>query len=286
LDLDPDFAEARGEWAKWLALRNRRMGGSTHEAWALVRSEAQRALEQRDDIFPAWIALALHERDYRGDLAASEKMIRRAMRLRPRDASGPYVLSHGLSLEGRHGEAVQSAHDAVRLEPTVALYRSNVGARLAHAGRMEDAIEAYRIANRLHPTFFISHEELGFLLLRLGRLDEAMPVLERAWMLSDFSAAEVRMRREILSERGPEGFFSFLADLRIGLHRAGRDINLAHVARLLIYAGRLDEAIEWAEQAHSNRQSVLAVLQDPIRPELSGMPRYQSLRVRVTTPRD
>jgi tetratricopeptide (TPR) repeat protein len=78
------------------------------------------------------------------------------------------------------GEAVAEYREAVRLDPTLAYVRRNLGNLLMLKGDIEEALKEYREAARLDPSDPWVHKEAAFRLILRGRTDLAIHELEQA----------------------------------------------------------------------------------------------------------
>ena len=117
-------------------------------------------------------------REHRYDEAIAE--FREALRLRPSYAEARSNLGAALELSGRPAEATVEYEAAVRASPNRADLRYNLGRALALQGRPDAALEQYEAAVRSDPDLAEAQGGLGELLLRAGRTREAIPHLEKA----------------------------------------------------------------------------------------------------------
>ena len=124
----------------------------------------------------------------RGDAAAAEAKIRRAIELNA--TAGVYHFNLGLALR-RRGDlagAITSYRQAVHLEPGLAEAHNNLGNCLREAGDLEAAVAACRAATTLRPNYAEAHINLGVALQDLGRTDEAVAAYKHALELKPDSA--------------------------------------------------------------------------------------------------
>lgn len=80
--------------------------------------------------------------------------------------------------EGRFGEALRLAEEAISIEPREALFYTLKGDALERMGRPYQALKAYEKAISLNPGYYYPHQQKGLLLYRMGRLWEARYALE------------------------------------------------------------------------------------------------------------
>jgi Flp pilus assembly protein TadD len=112
-----------------------------------------------------------------GRMADSERALRAAILLDPRDPAAPSALGAVLKRQGRFDEALASYRQALALGPGHADVHYNLGLLLASAGRFGEAIAAFEEAARLRPDVADIHNALGVTLAQAGRLDDAVAEL-------------------------------------------------------------------------------------------------------------
>lgn len=127
----------------------------------------------------SWIRLL------RGDGAAAESHLRRAIELQPQREGLRDDLFRLLVLEGRVDEAIDERLATSTVDhPIAPTVRLHLAGLLAERGRSEEAIEQYRIGLEQSEESVEVHYNLGGLLRRAGRNAEAIPHLERALELA------------------------------------------------------------------------------------------------------
>ena len=105
---------------------------------------------------------------------------------------------------GKKEEAVASYREAVRLKPTEATYRLNLGAALRRTGDVEGALGAFKDATRLAPRDAMAWANLGMVLSDKKSYDEAHAALDKATKLKpDFALAWNRLGRVALKRGQP-----------------------------------------------------------------------------------
>jgi tetratricopeptide (TPR) repeat protein len=113
-----------------------------------------------------------------------ETLFRHAIAVTSPNARAHSVLSGGLRGEGRAAEALVEAEEAVRLEPGIAAYWSEVGLVLRDLRRLEPAAVAFERALALDPGLASAWAGTGFVAAGLGKLGEAEHAFRRATALA------------------------------------------------------------------------------------------------------
>ena len=104
----------------------------------------------------------------------------RASELAPRFAEPQYNLGVTLRTQGQHAAAIAAFRRAIELRPDYARAHFNLGNALVDQGQLDAALDAFRQAVRHDPRLAGAHTNLGHALARLGRDDEALTSFRQA----------------------------------------------------------------------------------------------------------
>ena len=141
------------------------------------------------------------DRHRAGDLAEAERLYRRVVASRPREANAHNLLGVVARQRGEAREALQHTARALALDPEAPVFLANHGAALAEAGELRDAVGFLRAALRRRPEDAVALRNLGQALAALGDPRAALPPLERAAALAPDAAephlALAHARREL-----------------------------------------------------------------------------------------
>jgi tetratricopeptide (TPR) repeat protein len=203
LAVDPNYADALGDYASVLALQQDWQGAAQmserairvrpndslcHTNYARVLMElgkpdqARKELEQAYMIDPknrvALVALAnMESKDGRYNKAIG--YLERAITLYPASASLHDRLAYVLGRSGELAAAIKHSQEAVTLDPKLISARLNLGANLALSGDLPAAVSAYEDASKLAPDNPDTHYCLSKVLENGGQLERSKAELQR-----------------------------------------------------------------------------------------------------------
>ena len=190
-------AEARRARRRWCAvlLLVAALSGPTATA------AAQQPQQPPSQEFDALLASGARSLDG-GDLAAAEKALRRALRLRPGQPAATALLGNVVRRAGRLEEAEQLLRAAVHAAPAYYPARLWLGQTLLALARPEEAVEQLRTAAELAPREPAPRAFLAQALLRARRLDAAAHAASELVQLAPEEAAAHSLLATIELERG------------------------------------------------------------------------------------
>ncbi|MFD2112986.1 tetratricopeptide repeat protein [Thiorhodococcus fuscus] len=111
---------------------------------------------------------------------AAVPILRRALKLAPRDAETLDTLGKVLLDLNRLDEAIDCLGQAVAIRPDFAVAHNNLGSVLERQGHLTEAMDSYSRALSIWPEYAEAYSNLGTVLKNLGRLDDALACYERA----------------------------------------------------------------------------------------------------------
>jgi len=115
-----------------------------------------------------------------GDPSRAEALLRRAIEIRPDDASLHYNLANHLSRQGRHREAEETYRHALRLDSGHVPSLVNLGIFAAQNGEIDEAKRLFETAIEGQPDHAGALLGLGNIAAAEGRLAAAVRLFERA----------------------------------------------------------------------------------------------------------
>ena len=108
------------------------------------------------------------------------ELLKRAIRLNPRDPSLHYNLAKALQESGAHKESLTHHKKAVELNPTNPEALLNYGKSLSKLGSYGDALDVYKKSLQINPNYTEAFLNIGITLRDLERYDEALNFTDKA----------------------------------------------------------------------------------------------------------
>lgn len=197
--------------------------GRLEEAEKLYRRILSR--RPREAIAALNLGIILHGR---GELDEAGKLVRRALSISP-STEGYNNLGNILRDEGKAPEAVTAYRQAIKLQPN-ANASNNLGNVLWALGDPDGALASYHEAIRVQPDYVLSYYHLGIALRRLGRPAEAMGYYEKAIALHpNFSQALTNLGACLFElGRFPEAIERYRQSLALGRPQSETWCNLGN----------------------------------------------------------
>jgi TolB-like protein/tetratricopeptide (TPR) repeat protein len=194
LEADSGYTAAHAEMARaWMLLADDFI--APKEAWPRVRTAAGRALGLDSTLADAHTFLGAALQWYEKDLPEAQREFRRAVKLNPSDANARMNLGRLLVLTGRPEEGLAEYRKAVVLDPLSALWQYALAEALVWTDSVDRAMATARKALELDPNVGITHEVLGTIHFARGDLAQAGAAYRRAeelgWPKASFGRAIV-----------------------------------------------------------------------------------------------
>ncbi len=274
VELDPSFALAWASLAEthlWFCKYSTQGGLAIFDAeLARARDAATRALTLEPNLPEALRARADIQLNFDFDWKEGGETLRTALALAPAD---PAIITDAGTLALAKGDVTQGIalfRRAVALDPINPRARSFLAFNLALTGQFAEAQAEYPRLIELIPTAPWSHAGLGLSFLLQGKFEEA--AAEGQKDAADWARLLVVAMARWSQKRMPEADAA-LADL-INKNADGAAYQIAEV---YAYRGEKDQAFEWLERAHRQRDSGLVGLQtDPFLKNLHSDPRWNA----------
>ena len=173
---------------------------------------------------------------------------RQAIAIEPTYGVAHYNLGNLYAQQGKLELAQRHFEEALQLYPNYADAHSNYGQLVAERGNIQSGIRHFRKAIELNPALSRAHLNLGVALAKQGRLEEAVRPLQQAVRLSPDSADAIFYLGSVFAaqNRYSDAAESFKQALRIR-----PDFAPAHesFAQVLALQGRREEAAEHYQEA-------------------------------------
>lgn len=279
--LDPGFAlgwsglaDANMLLPEYSATADRKVAGE-RSTYAVAR-----ALELDPDLpyvssSAAWSTL-IHEYDWQG----AEDTFRRALRIEPDNTSVLHWLSHTLSWQGRHDEAVRVARYAHEVEPLSKLMTSNLAYILVDARQYDEGLQIIRRVHASDPAYAVARRNHFLHELRSG---DAGAGANSFVGYTTFIGGELEAAREI-----GDMFIAYASTGQVG--HISEDLikrtllGTEDLGQVLAFVGDAEgalSALQFAIEQRSGSRSVLSMKINPAYDFIRDDPRFVALLEKV-----
>lgn len=283
LERDPDYALAyAGISRAWIA--RQQMGlMAPRDATPPAKAAALKALALDSTLAEAHYTLALVKTWLEWDWDGGEREFTEAIALDPMYPDVRAHYSHFLMIMGRPDEAMAQMERALELDPLNALFQDLHGMNLFFLRRYDDAIAQFRHTLQTAPNHPLARAGLW------GAFHEKRAYEEALAELKVLIAAEGdRELEEALAHGYTEaGYLGAMTELAEMLVARSRTTYIApeRIARLFMYTGKRDEALDWLERGFEAREpNMRYVSVVPVYASLHDHLRFQDLRRRMNLP--
>ncbi len=178
IEYDPNFALAHAGLAyAWLLLPE--YSASVDRGLTRRNSEnaAARALELNPRLPEGLTVMGWNHLIHEYDWLTAEKLLREALNIQANNTDALHWLSHVVSWQGRHEEAVEIAERAVEVDPLSPLMNMNLSYILMDARQYERSVEIRDQTLKLQPDYPELWRNMWLTFLRADRYDEATDAL-------------------------------------------------------------------------------------------------------------
>lgn len=255
------------------------MGAPPAEERAKVAEAARKALQLDPGIAEAHVLLASMQQE-QWQWSDAEAEYKRALELNPNDAEAHDGLARWLVCRGRTEEALEWVRRGRALDP-LTVSGTEVAWLLFLGRRYDEAIRELHSVLAVRPDDAMALWFLGFALTADNQSKEGIPVLEKAFSVSDHSSAVIGVLIRAYAHAGRRAdALRLLAELK-ERKKAGY-VPAAAFVNAYLGLGENEEAFTWLEEAYKEHSNILQWLKvhpyfDPIR----GDPRFKDLLHRV-----
>lgn len=228
----------------------RRAGDAPSLGRALAKAGKAEELEEvvKKEPQPELLAALGELRLRRGDAAAAQSLLERALALRPNDARLHTALGDAFHRLRQHAPAEAAYHRAIELEPMRLPVRIRLSELLRETDRLDEAEAAARAALEIDDEAAAAHVVLGMARRAKGRAKQAQESFERAVALDPRHVQA--MRQLVHALRDDERLEEAERHLRAALRARPDDpALLADLGMILADQMRHDEALALLERA-------------------------------------
>lgn len=277
VSLDPDFALAySGLGYAWLLIPEYSATVDRKLSKDSAKAAIARALELDPELsaglaFMGWSKM-VHEYDWQ----AAERLLRRALVNQASNSDALHWLSHVLSWQGRHDEAITIARQAVEVDPYAPLMTMNLAYILMDGGRFDETAKYRDITLQLRPDYAELWRNTWLTFMRAGQFENATEALVNYAGGTGRDVDEARKLGRILEHSNQTGEMAqfpaeLLANLSIGTENLGQ-----------VYAAGGDAESALAEirvalDERAGSRSVLSMKINPLYDFIRDDPRFIEL---------
>ena len=281
IELDPEFALAHSGLADAYMILPEYSASVDLE---LIRERsvaaATRALELDPEIPEVLASMAWNRLIHHYDWAEAEALLRRALEIQSNNTSALHWLSHVLSWQGWHTEAIRWAERAVEVDPLSTLMHMNLSYIYTDAGDFDRAIDIANEAWKRDPNYPELAGNLWLTYLRAGRPADAANAMERwATGTGRDTQAVAQVGRLFVRYHGTGEPVQLSADLVLRAEFGSED--LAQVYACVRDADSTIAALDRAVLERSGSRSVLSMKVNPLYDFVRDDPRFIELVKRV-----
>ena len=284
IDLDPDFALAYSGLADaYMLLPEYRADIDPREIQEKSEAAAVTAISLDPEIPEVLTSMGWNTLIHDYDWAGAEKLLRRALEIESNNTGALHWLSHVISWQGRHDEALEVARKAVAVDPLSRLMQMNLAYILIDAGAYDEALPLVKAVIASRPNYVSALRNAFLHELRAGNTEAGAAGIE-AW------ADAVGRDAAAASEIGK----SFVGYRQTGVPQTISDelvtrleLGSEDLAQVYAFVGDKDSAIEALNVAYEERSGSRSVLGMRINPAYDFMrddPRFISLMAKLGIP--
>jgi len=281
IELDPDFALGHSGLADAIMLLPEYVPDRDPQlAWEKSEASAERALALDPDLPEALTSMGWNRLIHYYDWPEAEALLRRALDIQSNNTNALHWLSHVLSWQGRHEEALALARKAVEVDPHSGLMAMNLSYILMDAGDFEASIQRARDTLRRNPDRTEQYGNLWLTYLRAGRPEDAAGTLVRWAALTGRDVEAAREVGQAFIRHGQTGEPQALPREVVDRAEFGSE-DLGQVYAFVGDAEGTLGALERAYEERSGSRSVLSMKVNPGYDFIRTDPAFVSLMRRV-----
>ena len=241
---------------------------------------ANRALELDPELPEVLCSMGWNRLIHYYDWEESEALLRRALDVQSNNTCALHWLSHVLSWQGHHTDAIGSARKAAELDPLSMLMRMNLSYILMDAGDFDASIEVAEAAFEKEPDYPELRGNLWLTYLRAGEPEKGAETVVEWAVLTGRDVDAVREVGEAFIRFGRSGEGQALSDELLERVEFGSE-DLGQVYAFVGDGERALGALERAYEERSGSRSVLSMRLNPGYDFIRDDPRFVELMRRV-----
>lgn len=281
VELDPEFALGWSGLADAAMLLPEYSASADRDALR-IRSDAAvaRAMAIDADLpfVSSTVAWSKLIRDY--DWAGAEETFRKALEIQPDNTNVLHWLSHTLSWQGHHEEALAHARYAVEIEPNSQLMLMNLAYILVDARQYEEGLQIAQQAGELDPGYTALRRNLYLHELRAGRIADGTASFVTYTTVTGGDPVAAREIGNMMIAYARDGSVGSISEDQIKRSLLGSE----DLAQAFAFVGDREGtlvALQDAADSRSGSRSVLSMKINPAYDFIRGDPRFVALLQQV-----
>jgi len=277
IELDPDFALAYSGLADaYMLLPEYTAAVDPREIQEKSEAATVKALSLDPDLPEVLTSMGWNRLIHDYDWAGAEQMLRRALEIQPNHSGALHWLSHVLSWQGKHEEALAVARKAVAVDPLSRLMKMNLAYIMVDAGDFDRGIPLARTTIERNPNFVSQMRNRTLHELRAGDIESGAMGLE-AWAAAEGrDVAAARAIGKLFVQHQRSGEPQKISDELVTRLELGSE-DLAQVYAFVGDGQSALQALAIAFEERSGSRSVLSMKINPAYDFIRDEPRFVAL---------
>jgi TolB-like protein/lipoprotein NlpI len=263
IELDPRYALAYSGLADaYMLLPEYTPTIDMREARETSEAAAERALELGPEEPEVLASAGWNRLIHYYDWSEAERLLRRALAIEPNNAGALHWLSHVLSWQGQHAEAVVVAERALEVDPHTTLMAMNLAYIRTDAGQFDQAIARLHQSMDEDPNYSELHGNLWLAYLRAGRPADAANSIVAWAKATGRDAGGARQVGQAFVRYLKTGEMQTVPEELVALMEFG----LEDLGQVYAFVGDTDRALTALEEGYEQRSGSRSVLSMKINP--------------------
>jgi serine/threonine-protein kinase len=277
IKLDPDFALAYSGLADaYMLLPEYSAAVDPREIQENSEAATVKALSLDPDLPEVLTSMGWNRLIHDYDWAGAEEMLRRALEIQPNHSGALHWLSHVVSWQGKHEEALAVARKAVAVDPLSRLMKMNLAYIMVDAGDFGRGIPLARTTIERNPNFVSQMRNLTLHELRAGDVKNGAMGLETWASAEGRDVAAARDIGRLFVQHQQSGEPQEISDALVTRLELGSE-DLAQVYAFVGDGESALQALEIAFEERSGSRSVLSMKINPAYDFIRDDPRFVEL---------
>lgn len=285
--LDPSYAKAYVGLADCYNLLREFSAMPARDAHPRALAAARKAVELDDSSSEAHTSLAFATLYWKWDAAAAEREFKRAIALDPNNVRAHHWYATSLSAWGRRQEALSQIDLAQKLEPASISILADKGLLLYLAGQVNPALALLQQLETSEPSYAAPHRYLADIFFRDGDYPRYLAERKKLALLlhDDADLAITNAAEKGFAAGGERSMLAAMLPVQKQYYAQGA-VPATALAATCARLGREEAALQYLQVAYDRREEILLITKDdPSFQSLRGVPQFESLLLRIATPR-